>query len=320
MGFREKVLFLALAVFSSAAFSQTFPNKPVRLVISFTPGSSTDIIGRVVAAKLQEMWGQPVVAENRAGAGGTIGSKYVLDQPADGYTLLANSSAHAANPGIYAKMQYDTLKDFSNLALLGGGPNVMITSPESGLKSLADFVKEAKANPGKLNFASAGIGSGTHFNIEKLQIATGVKVTHVPYKGTPEAIGDTIGNRTCCYWAPLNAALPHVQGGKAIALAVSSIQRSPLLPNVPTVAEQGFPGFDYTLWVGLWGQAGLPADIAAKINKDVNAALASPDVRERLTKLGTVPGNMTIPEFTAFVRKEVDETGKILNVAGIKPQ
>jgi len=307
-------------VFVSSVLAQSFPNKPVRLIIAFTPGSSTDIIGRVVAAKLQEMWGQPVVGENRVGAGGSIGSKVVVDSAPDGYTLLANSSAHVANPGIYAKLPYDTLKDFTNLALLGGGPNVLITGQDSGLKSLKDFVTAAKANPGKLNFSSAGIGSGTHFNIEKLKIATSVDVTHVPYKGTPEAIADTIGNRVCCYWAPLNAALPHVNGGKAVALAVSSAQRSPLLPNVPTVAEQGYPGFDYTLWVGLWGPASMPADIAAKINKDVNAALASPDTRERLTKLGTAPGSLSIPEFTAFVRKEVDETQKILNAAGIKPQ
>jgi tripartite-type tricarboxylate transporter receptor subunit TctC len=320
MGFRKLGLFFVLSIFSSVSFSQAFPNKPVRLVIAFTPGSSTDIIGRVVAAKLQEMWGQPVLAENRAGAGGSIGSKYVVDQPADGYTLLANSSAHAANPGIFAKLPYDTLKDFTNLALLGGGPNVMITSPESGLKSLPDFVKAAKAAPGKLNFASAGVGSGTHFNIEKLKIATGTDVTHVPYKGTPEAIADTISNRTCCYWAPLNAALPHINGGKAVALAVSSATRSPLLPNVPTVAEQGYAGFDYTLWVGLWGPANMPADVAAKINKDVLAALNSPDTRERLTKLGTVPGNMAMPEFNAFVRKEIDETAKILKAAGINPQ
>ncbi len=320
MGFLKLVVFFASAVFASVCFSQSFPNKPVRLIIAFTPGSSTDIIGRLVAAKLQEMWGQPVVGENRVGAGGSIGSKVVVDSTPDGYTLLANSSAHVANPGIYAKLPYDTLKDFTNLALLGGGPNVLITSPDSGLKTLAEFVAAAKANPGKLNFASAGIGSGTHFNIEKLKIAAGIDVTHVPYKGTPEAVGDTIGNRTCCYWAPLNAALPHVTGGKAVALAVSSAARSPLLPNVPTVAEQGYPGFDYTLWVGLWGPAGMPAELAAKINKDVNAALASPDLRERLQKLGTAPGNFTIPEFTAFVRKEVDETQKILQAAGIKPQ
>ena len=315
-----KVLGAALALCAVQALAQSYPTKPVRLVISFTPGSSTDIIGRAVAAKLQEMWGQPVVAENRPGAGGTVGSEFVVRADPDGYTLLANSSAHAANPGIYKDMRYDTLRDFTNLALLGGGPNVLIASPDSGWKGVKDFVDAAKKNPGKLNFASAGIGSGTHFNLEKLKLAAGIDVVHVPYKGTPEAIGDTIANRVCCYWAPLNAALPHVNGGKAVALAVSSAQRSPLLPNVPSVAEQGYAGFDYTLWVGLWGPAKMPADVAAKINKDVNAALASPDLRDRLTKLGTVPGNLTIPQFTDFVRKEIEETNKILQAAGIKPQ
>jgi len=316
----KKLIAILLAAFSLNVAAQNYPNKPVRVVVAFTPGSSTDIIGRAVSAKLQEMWGQPVVVENRAGAGGTVGSEFVLRSDPDGYTLLANSSAHAANPGIYKDMRYDTLRDFTNLALLGGGPNVLITSPESGWKALGDFVKAAKASPGKLNFSSAGVGSGTHFNLEKLKIAAGIDVQHVPYKGTPEAIGDTIANRVCCYWAPLNAALPHVNGGKAVALAVSSAQRSPLLPNVPSVAEQGYPGFDYTLWVGLWGPAKIPADVAAKINQDVNAALASPDLRERLTRLGTVPGNLTVPQFTEFVRKEVEETSKILQAAGIKPQ
>jgi tripartite-type tricarboxylate transporter receptor subunit TctC len=190
----------------------------------------------------------------------------------------------------------------------------------TGWKTVKDFVDAARANPGKLNFSSAGVGSGTHFNLEKLKIATGIDVTHVPYKGTPEAIADTIAGRVCCYWAPLNAALPHVNGGKAVALAVSSAKRSALLPNVPTVAEQGYPGFDYTLWVGLWGPAALPAAIASKINRDVLAALASPEVRERLMKLGTEPGHMTIPEFTAFVRKEIEDTQRILKAAGIKPQ
>ena len=247
----KRLIAVLLVLFAGGALAQGYPNKPVRLIISFTPGSSTDIIGRAVAAKLQDMWGQPVVVENRPGAGGTVGSEFVLRSDADGYTLLANSSAHAANPGMYKDMRYDTMRDFVNLALLGGGPNVLITSSESGLKTLGDFVKAAKADPGKLNFASAGTGSGTHFNLEKLKIATGVDVQHVPYKGTPEAIGDTIANRTCCYWAPLNAALAQVSGGKAVALAISSAQRSPLLPNVPSVAEQGYPGFDYMLWVGL---------------------------------------------------------------------
>jgi tripartite-type tricarboxylate transporter receptor subunit TctC len=316
----KKLLAVLLIACSGHALAQGYPNKPVRLIISFTPGSSTDIIGRAVAAKLQEVWGQPVVAENRPGAGGTVGSEFVLRSDPDGYTLLANSSAHVSNPGIYKEMRYDTLRDFVNLALLGGGPNVLIVSPESNWKSLKDFIEAAKKSPGKLNFSSAGIGSGTHFNLEKLKIVTGIDVAHVPYKGTPEAIADTIANRVCCYWAPLNAALAHVSGGKATALAVSSAQRSPLLPNVPSVAEQGYPGFDYTLWVGLWGPVKMPPDIAAKINKDVNAALASPDLRERLTRLGTVPGNMTIPQFSDFVKKEIEDTKKILDAAGIKPQ
>jgi tripartite-type tricarboxylate transporter receptor subunit TctC len=316
----KQLLGFFLALFASVALAQTYPAKPVRLVVAFTPGSSTDIIGRAVAAKLQEMWGQPVVVENRAGAGGTVGSEFVLRADPDGYTLLANSSAHAANPGMYKELRYDTMRDFVNLALLGGGPNVLMVGPETGWKTLKDFVDAAKKTPGKLNFSSAGMGSGTHFNLEKLKLAAGIDVQHIPYKGTPEAIGDTIAGRVCCYWAPLNAALPHVNGGKAVALAVSSAQRSPLLPNVPSVAEQGYAGFDYTLWVGLWGPAKMPADVAAKINKDVNAALASTDLRERLTKLGTVPGNLTIAQFTEFVRKEIEETKTILQAAGIKPQ
>jgi tripartite-type tricarboxylate transporter receptor subunit TctC len=317
---KKQLVALLLALVAGGAWAQNFPTKPVRLIISFTPGSSTDIIGRAVAAKLQEVWGQPVVVENRPGAGGTVGSEFVARSDPDGYTLLANSSAHAANPGMYKDLRYDTLRDFVNLALLGGGPNVLIVSPESGWKSLKDFIDAAKKSPGKLNFSSAGIGSGTHFNLEKLKIATGIDVVHVPYKGTPEAIGDTIANRVCCYWAPLNAALAHVNGGKATALAISSAQRSPLLPNVPSVAEQGYAGFDYTLWVGLWGPAKMPQEIAAKINKDVNAALASPDLKERLAKLGTVPGALTIPQFTDFVKREIEETKKILDAAGIKPQ
>jgi len=310
----------ALAVGPAAHAQGAFPSKPVRLVIAFTPGSSTDIVGRAVAAKLSEFWGQPVVVENRVGAGGSIGSAVVVQSPPDGYTLLANSSAHVANPGIYAKLPYDTLKDFTNLAPLAGGPNVLIVSAESGMRALADFLAAAKARPGQLNFSSAGIGSGTHFNLEKLKLMAGIDVTHVPYKGTPEAIADTIAGRVCCYFAPINAALPHVRGGKAVALAVSSEKRSSLLPNVPTIAESGVPKFDYTLWIGLWGPPGMPADIVDKINKDVNRALASADLNERLANLGTLPMSMSSAEFTQFVRAEVEETARILQAAGIKPQ
>jgi len=305
---------------AGAALAQGYPNKPVRLVIAFTPGSSTDIVGRAVAAKLQEFWGQPVIAENRVGAGGSIGSAVVVKSAPDGYTLLANSSAHVANPGIYANLPYDTLKDFTNLAPLAGGPNVLIVGAESGWKTFGDFVAAAKAKPGQLNFSSAGIGSGTHFNLEKLKLMAGIDVTHVPYKGTPEAIADTIAGRVCCYFAPINAALPHVKGGRAVALAVSSAKRSSLLPNVPTIAESGVPKFDYTLWIGLWGPPGMPAGVVDKINKDVNRALASPELNDRLVSLGTLPMSMSSAEFTQFVRSEVEDTARVLKAAGIKPQ
>ena len=316
----RKLLFAVLAACALHAQAQGYPTKPVQVILAFTPGSSIDIVGRAVAAKLQEFWGQPVVAENRAGAGGSIGSALVVKADPDGYTLLANSSAHVANPSIYASLPYDTLKDFTNIAPFTAGPNVLFVAPSTGWKTLADFLAAAKANPGTLNFSSAGVGSGTHFNLEKLKLMAGIDVTHVPYKGTPEAIGDTIGGRVCCYWAPINAALPHIKSGRALALAVSSGKRTPLLPDVPTAAEAGVPGFDYSLWLGLWGPAGMPAELADRINKDVNRALASPDLAERLNNLGTQPMPMTPAEFTQFVRKEVEDTAKVLKAAGIKPQ
>ena len=320
MAWRRFSALLLGCILASPVLAQSFPNKPVRLIIAFTPGSSIDIVGRAVAAKLSEIWGQPVVAENRAGAGGSIGSKIVADAPPDGYTLLANSSAHVSNPAIFANLPYDTLKDFTNLAPMAAGPNVLFVGPGTGWKTFADFIAAAKQNPGKLNFSSAGVGSGTHYNLEKLKIATGIDVVHVPYKGTPEAIADTIGGRVCCYWAPINAALPHIRSGRAVALAVSSAQRSSLLPDVPAAAESGVQGFDYTLWLALWGPAGIPADIAGKINADVNRALQTPELRNQLTNLGTMPMLMTSPQFAEFVRKEVEETQRILKAAGIKPQ
>jgi tripartite-type tricarboxylate transporter receptor subunit TctC len=312
MGCRRLLVAACAAFLAGAAYGQAYPTKPVRLIIAFTPGSSTDIVGRAVAAKLQEFWGQPVIAENRVGAGGSIGSAVVVQSPPDGYTLLANSSAHVANPGIYANLPYDTLKGFTNLAPLAGGPNVLFVGADSGMKTFADFIAAAKARPGQLNFSSAGIGSGTHFNLEKLKLMAGIDVTHVPYKGTPEAIADTIAGRVCCYFAPINAALPHIKGGRAVALAVSSAKRSSLLPDVPTIAESGV--------IGLWGPPGMPADVVDKINKDVNRALASPDLSDRLVNLGTLPMSMSSAEFTQFVRAEVEETARILKVAGIKPQ
>ncbi len=311
----------ALAVaLPGAVGAQAYPAKPVHMIISFPPGSSTDIVGRVVAQKLSEYWGQPVPAENRGGAGGTIAAAAVSKAAPDGYTLLIDSSAHSVSPAIYAKLPFDTLKDFTDIAPLAGQPNVLVALPGSKTKSVADLVAEAKANPGKINFASAGVGSGTHLNLEKFKLVTGADVTHIPYKGTQEVITDLLGGRVDYYFAPISAALSNIRDGKLRAIAVSSAKRSSSLPDVPTMAESGVPGFEFTLWFGVWGPAGMPADVVDRISKDVNRALADPGVRERLAKLGNDPMSMTPVEFNQFVRREVDDYARIIKAAGIKPQ
>jgi tripartite-type tricarboxylate transporter receptor subunit TctC len=320
MDFRRFLAVAVLAAFGSAAFAQGYPSKPVHMIISFTPGSATDIVGRVVAAKLADYWGQPVVAENRAGAGGSIGSAVVAKAAPDGYTLLVNSSAHVVNPGIYAKLPYDTMKDFVNIAPLAGQPNVLVVAHDSKIKTIADLIAEAKAKPGQINFGHAGIGSGTHLNTEKLIAATGIKVQQIPYKGTPEVIADILGGRTTTYLAPISAAISMVKSGKLRALAVSTIKRNGQLPDVPTIAETGIPGFDFTLWFGLWGPAGMPADIVEKINADVRRALADPATRDKLVALGNETMSMTSAQFADFVRSELVDTTNVLKAAGIKPQ
>lgn len=309
-----------LAASAPQAFAQNYPTKPVHVIISFTPGSATDIVGRLVTQKLSDFWGQPVVVENRSGAGGSIGTAVVAKAPPDGYMLLINSNAHAVNPAIYAHLQYDTLKDFVNIAPLAGQPNVLVVAPTSNIKSVAELVADAKARPGQINFASAGIGSGTHLNLEKFKLATGIQVTHVPYKGTPEVVSDLMSGRVNYYFAPISPVIPLVRDGKVRALGVTSAKRAASLPNVPTIAEAGVPGFEFTLWFGLWGPAGISADLVDKINKDVNRALAAPDVTDRLAKLGNDPMHMSPAEFTQLVRKEIDEYARIIKAAGIKPQ
>jgi tripartite-type tricarboxylate transporter receptor subunit TctC len=320
MGFRKWLAAGAAALIAGSAFAQGYPNKPVHMIISFTPGSATDIVGRVVAAKLSEYWGQPVVAENRAGAGGSIGTAVVAKAAPDGYTLLVNSSAHVVNPGIYAHLPYDVAKDFVNIAPLAGQPNVLVVAHESKIKTIADLIAEAKANPGKINFGHAGIGSGTHLNTEKLIAATGIKVVQVPYKGTPEVIADILGGRTTTYLAPISAAISMVKSGKLRALAVSTIKRNSQLPDVPTIAETGIPGFDFTLWFGLWGPAGMAPEIVEKINADVRRAVADPATRDKLIALGNDTMSMTSAQFSDFVRSELADTLKVLKEAGIKPQ
>jgi len=318
----KRHLGVLIAVFAASAvqaFAQGYPNKPVHAVITFVPGTSTDIVGRVVMQKLSEYWGQPVIAENRAGAGGAIGSGLVAKAAPDGYTLLIDSSAHAVSPAMYAKLPYDTLKDFIDISPLAAQPNVLVVSSSSGIKTVADFIAEAKAKSGQMNVGSAGIGSGTHLNIEKFKLATGTDVVHIPYKGTPEVITDIFGGRITAYFAPISAVLSSIRDGKLRAIAVSSAKRNSSLPEVPAISES-VPGFEFTLWFGLWAPAGTPSQVVNKISTDVRRALGSQDVKERLARLGNDTMIMTPQEFGAFVRREVADYARIIKAAGIKPQ
>ncbi len=318
-----RVLIAALAACMSVtpgALAQDFPNKPVRMVVPFTAGSNIDIIARPLGQKLSELWGQPVVIENRPGAGGTLGAGLVAKSQPDGYTLLLNSSAQAINPSIYLSLPYDHARDFTEIAALVSQPYVLVVGPPAGVKSLPELLAMAKSRPGQINFGSAGTGSGTHFAAERFKLAAQIDVVHVPYKGGAEANVDTMTGRITYWFAPVGLALPHLQGGRLIALGVSSRQRSGLVPDVPTIAEAGLAGFEDSIWFGLWTRAGAAAVINRKLTEDMARALAAPDLRERLAKMGTEPMNMTQAEFVRFVRSEMEAAAKVTAAAGIKPQ
>ncbi len=310
----------ATVLWSTAACGQDYPTKAVKIVVPFTAGSATDILARTVGQKLSETWNQPVVVDNRAGAGGTIGAGLVAKSPPDGYSLMVHSAAQAVNPYIYPALSYDTLKDFVQVAPLAGQPNVLVVAPATGYKTVADLVADAKKKPGALNFGSAGTGSGTHINGEKFKLVAGIDVMHIPYKGTPEALTDAMTGRISYFFSPISAALPLVRDGKLVALGVTSAKRSSALPNVPTIAESGLPGFDYNLWVGLFAPAGTPADVVDKINRDVNRVLREPEVRERMAALGAEAMTMTPAEFDKFMRAEMDDAARVVKAAGIKVQ
>jgi tripartite-type tricarboxylate transporter receptor subunit TctC len=317
---RALVALVLLTLAASFGHAQSFPSKPVRFVVPFTAGSATDILARTVGQKLSESWGQPVVVDNRPGAGGTIGEALVAKSAPDGYTLLVHSAAYAYNPSIYSGLTFDTLKDFVEVVPLGAQPNVLVVAPSSGFKAVADLIAAANASPGKLNYASAGIGSGTHINGEKFKLATGIDVVHVPYKGTPEALTDTMTSRVTYYFSPISAALPHIRDGKLVALAVSTAHRSAVLKDTPTVAESGVAGFDYALWVGIFAPSGTPTSIVDKVNADVNRVLKTPEAIERLTALGADAMPMSPGEFRKFARDEIVDAGRVIKAAGITTQ
>jgi tripartite-type tricarboxylate transporter receptor subunit TctC len=315
---RLVIMAAAAALTASAAHAQTYPDKPIHIVVPFTPGSATDVVARAMAAVMSKNMGQTVIVDNKPGAGGTIGASQVAKAAPDGYTLLANSSAHTVNPAIYPNMTYDTVKDLPAISLLAVQPNIMVASPEKGWKTAADYVKAAKAQPGKLTYATAGTGSGTHMNAEKFKLAAGIDTVHIPYKGTPEALSDTMNGRTDIYFCPVIAALPMIRDNRVVALANGSPKRSSVLPDLPTTEEQGFKDSGYNFWVGLFAPAGTPPALIARLNAEVKKALDSPEVKERLGALGADPSPTTAADFDKIVALEVKENAELAKKAGIK--
>jgi len=314
-------LMLAALVFSGApAFAADYPTKPVRFIVAFPPGSATDIVGRLYTQKWTEMWGHQVIADNRPGAGGSIAAAIAAKSTADGYTLLMHSSGHTVNPSLYAKLPFDTLKDFVDIGPLAQQPNVMVTHPSTSYNTVQDVLKAAMVKPGALNFASAGVGSGTHLNLEKLKLMAKINMNHVPYKGSAEALADVLGNRVDFYFAPISTTLAHVQGNRVRAIAVSTIKRSSILPNIPTIAESGVPGFDFSLWFGVWAPTGVPQPVINKISQSIKAAGNDAGVKSKLAGLGNEPMEMDPAQFAKFVRSEIEVGAKVLQAAGIKPQ
>ena len=310
---------LALAPLCGA-LAQPYPSKPLRIIVPFTPGSATDTMARPIAERLSSALGQPVVVENRPGAGGTIGIAALAKSPSDGYTLAVVSTGHVVNPVLYANLPYDTLKDFAGVAPLAGLPSVLVVSPELGVRSVRDLVAMAKAKPGQLNYATAGIGSAAHISAEKFRMAAGIDAVHVPLKGSPESLTETMGGRTQFTWTPLTTAVGQIREGRLLALAVSTGRRSPAFPDVPTIAEAGFPRGEFNFWVGMLAPAHTPREVLARLNAETQRALQSADLKERLAKLGAEPMAMSPGEFDAFLRDEYAVLGEVMRAAGVKAQ
>jgi tripartite-type tricarboxylate transporter receptor subunit TctC len=303
--------------------SQDYPTKPVHLIEPFGAGGGPDLVGRALAHELTRLWGQPVTVENMPGAGATVGPAQVAKSPADGYTLLVNTSAQPYSAALLKNLPYDPLKDFIPIAPLTSQPYVLVAGKLAGITTLGELLVAAKAKPGQLRFGSTGMGTGSHLGVEKFNFAAGIKAVHVPAR-PGDAIADTIANtiagRTDYLLAPIQLALVDIRAGNLLALGVSTKKRSSLLPEVATIAEAGVADFDYRVWYGVWAPTGTPAGVVDTPAKDIARALAVPEMTEWLAKHGADPMSMTQPEFERFVLSEKENAAAIVRAAGIKPQ
>ena len=310
---------LALALAASAQAPSAYPSRPVKLVIPFPPGGPLDIVGRAIAQKLSEAWGQSVVVDNRPGAGGNIGADVVAKSAPDGYTILMGAlSTHAVNPSLYAKMPYDAIADFAPITLVAVTPNVLVVNAALPVNSAKEFIAYAKANSGKLAFGSGSNGSAGHLAGELFKVDTGTDITHIPYKGGAPATQALLAGDTQFMFDNLANAMPQVKAGKLKALAVTTAERSKLAPDLPTMAEAGLPGFNISTWFGLFAPAGTPKEIIAKWNAEVAKILNSQEMRDKLIAQGAEPSPTTPEQFAAFVKSEIPKYAKIIKASGAK--
>ena len=315
-----KHFLLVLLVAATQAFAQSYPSKPIRIVVPYPPGGFNDTLGRTLAAKFQEAWGQPVFVENKPGANTVIGSDYVAKSQPDGYTLLIVAFPFAVTPSLLKAMPYDTLKDFQPVILAATSPNLLVVNPEVPIHTVKELIAAAKAKPQSLSYASTGNGSSNHISMELFKSLAGVDIVHIPYKGSAPAVTDLLGGQVQVMFDNVPNVLPHVKAGKLRALAVSGATRTPLAPDVPTVAEAGVPGYELTVWFGLVAPAATPREVVQKLNAESLRILAMPDVRERFLAQGVEPRGSTPEQFAQHIRLQMAKWSKVVRDAGVKAE
>jgi tripartite-type tricarboxylate transporter receptor subunit TctC len=315
---RHAIMALAFLFMGSEVVAQSWPTKPLTAVVPFGAGSVTDVVPRVVFEQLSKQLGQSIIVENRPGAGTTTAANLVAKSDPDGYTILVNSSAHTIAPALYPKLNYDPVRDFAAVVPLGIVPSVLVVPPSRGFKTVADFVAAAKAKPGAMNFASAGVGTALHLSALRFQSSAGIQAVHVPFKGGSESMTEVIAGRIDFFFAPIGIALPHVKDGKLAALVVNNAKRSTALPEVPTTSEAGFVDAEYPFWIGMFLPAKTPRTFVEKLHDETLKALATPSVHAKLAELGVDPMLMTPTEFDAYLETQLAADAALVKAAGIK--
>ena len=312
---------LAVLSLPFAAQSQSaYPSKPIRVIVPFAAGSTTDIIARAITDKMSASMGQPIVIDNRGGASGTIGQQAVATAAPDGYTIMIHSSSHTVSPSTFAKLPFDTVADFAGVTPISSTPNVLVIAPSKNIKTLPALVAAAKAKPGAMNFASAGQGSATHLNAEKFKLAAKIDAQNIPFKGSAEAVTEVLAGRVDYYFSPIAPVIGQIREGQLLALAVGSPRRASALPDVPTTAEAGVPGSEFNFWIGMMAPAKTPREIVNRLHDEVVKALATPEVKERFAKLGADAWTLKPEQFDAYIKDEIKSNAVLVKAAGLQVQ